>query len=168
VHSHELAHLAAAGGYARSGASYTYKRGPDGRDYAVGGEVQIDTSSARTPEATVAKMQVVRQAALAPADPSSQDQLVAAQASVQIAKAAQELAQLANGQSQTTAKPADQNGSKVIGNPNTTPGEIYSQAAAAVSGRPEPSPPSPHNRISGYGAGISNQQAQSQGLNIIA
>ncbi|HFQ80070.1 MAG TPA: hypothetical protein ENK33_01705, partial [Desulfobacterales bacterium] len=48
VHNHELAHLAAAGGYARSGASYQYQTGPDGRKYAVGGEVQIDTSPGRT------------------------------------------------------------------------------------------------------------------------
>ncbi len=94
VHDHELAHLAAAGGYAGSGASYQYQTGPDGRKYAVGGEVQIDTSSGRTPRDTIAKMETVRRAALAPASPSGQDQLVAAQATVRIAKAAQELVQI--------------------------------------------------------------------------
>lgn len=95
VRDHELAHLAAAGGYARSGASYQYQTGPDGRKYAVGGEVQIDTSSGRTPQDTISKMETVRRAALAPASPSGQDQMVAAQATVRIAKAAQELVQIA-------------------------------------------------------------------------
>ncbi|HFQ81681.1 MAG TPA: hypothetical protein ENK33_09965 [Desulfobacterales bacterium] len=95
VHNHELAHLAAAGGYARSGASYQYKTGPDGRKYAVGGEVQIDTSPGRTPEETISKMETVRRAALAPASPSGQDQMVAAQATVRIAKAAQEIVRIA-------------------------------------------------------------------------
>ncbi len=48
--------------------------------YAVGGEVKIDTSPERTPEATVSKMQQVRRAALAPADPSGTDRAVAAEA----------------------------------------------------------------------------------------
>ncbi len=95
VHNHELAHLAAAGGYATSGASYQYQTGPDGRKYAVGGEVQIDTSPGRTPEETISKMETVRRAALAPASPSGQDQMVAAQATVRIASAAQEIVQIA-------------------------------------------------------------------------
>ncbi len=95
VHNHELAHLAAAGGYARSGASYHYQTGPDGRKYAVGGEVQIDTSPGKSPQETISKMETVRRAALAPADPSGQDQLVAAQATVRIAKAAQEIVRIA-------------------------------------------------------------------------
>ncbi len=95
VHNHELAHLAAAGGYARSGASYHYQTGPDGRKYAVGGEVQIDTSQGKTPEETISKMETVRRAALAPASPSGQDQLVAAQSTVRIAKAAQEIVRIA-------------------------------------------------------------------------
>ncbi|MFW8602062.1 putative metalloprotease CJM1_0395 family protein [Desulfobacterota bacterium M19] len=95
VHDHELAHLAAAGGYAVSGASYQYQTGPDGRKYAVGGEVQIDTSPGRTPEETISKMETVRRAALAPASPSGQDQLVAAQATVRIASASRKIVQLA-------------------------------------------------------------------------
>ncbi len=95
VHNHELAHLAAAGGYAVSGASYQYQTGPDGRKYAVGGEVQIDTSPGKTPQETISKMETVRRAALAPASPSGQDQMVAAQATVRIAKAAQEIVQIA-------------------------------------------------------------------------
>jgi len=80
VRQHEQAHLAAAGGLARSGASYTYQRGPDGVNYAVGGEVQIDTSPGRTPEETIARARAISAAALAPADPSGADRAVAAQA----------------------------------------------------------------------------------------
>jgi hypothetical protein len=77
VKAHEQAHLAAAGGLAKGGPSYTYQVGPDGKQYAIGGEVQIDTSPGSTPEETIAKMQQVRRAALAPAQPSGQDISVA-------------------------------------------------------------------------------------------
>lgn len=80
VRQHEQAHLAAAGSLATSGASYTYERGPNGVNYAVGGEVNIDTSPGRTPEETLEKARQVQAAALAPAEPSSQDRGVAARA----------------------------------------------------------------------------------------
>ncbi len=81
VRRHEQAHLAAAGPYAQGGPQYEYTRGPDNRLYATGGEVSIDVSPARTPEATLAKAQQVRRAALAAPDPSAQDRAVAAAAS---------------------------------------------------------------------------------------
>ena len=81
VKSHEAAHMAAGGGVVQGGASYEYQSGPDGKMYAVGGEVQIDTSPAGSPEATIRKMQQIRRAALAPAQPSGTDRAVAAQAS---------------------------------------------------------------------------------------
>ncbi len=81
VRQHEQAHLSAAGGLARGGASFSYVTGPDGKQYAVGGEVQIDTSGVPDdPSATITKAQNIRRAALAPAKPSSQDQRVAARA----------------------------------------------------------------------------------------
>lgn len=80
VRRHEQAHLAAAGNLAVSGASFTYERGPDGVNYAVGGEVSISTAPGRTPEETLQRAEIIRQAALAPADPSGQDRAVAAQA----------------------------------------------------------------------------------------
>ncbi|WP_301026956.1 putative metalloprotease CJM1_0395 family protein [Zhongshania sp.] len=91
VHSHELAHSAAGGRYAGS-PSYEFKRGPDGNTYAVNGEVSIDIARAASPQATIDKMQVVKQAALAPAKPSSQDRQVAAEASRIEAEARRELA----------------------------------------------------------------------------
>lgn len=93
VRAHEQAHLAAAGGHATGGASYTLQKGPDGRSYAVGGEVGIDMSKESDPSATIAKMQTVQRAALAPANPSSTDRQVAAQAAVKEAQARQELLQ---------------------------------------------------------------------------
>lgn len=81
VRAHEQAHIAAGGSYVRSGARFEYEKGPDGNNYAVGGEVSIDTSKVSgDPEGTVRKMQVIRSAALAPASPSAQDRRVAAQA----------------------------------------------------------------------------------------
>ncbi len=92
VRRHEQAHLAAAGSYARSGAKYEYDTGPDGHRYAVGGEVDIDTSEvADDPKATINKMQIVQKAAMAPKDPSAQDHRVAAQARQVEMKARQEL-----------------------------------------------------------------------------
>ena len=81
VRAHEAAHIAAGGGVVTGGATYTYQKGPDGRNYAVGGEVGIDPSPvAGNPRATIAKMEVVKAAALAPAQPSSTDLSVASAA----------------------------------------------------------------------------------------
>ena len=91
VKAHEQAHAAVGGAYA-SAPKYTYTRGPDGKKYAVGGEVQIDTSPERTPDATIRKMDIVIRAALAPAEPSSQDRAVARQAQQQRLEAQRELA----------------------------------------------------------------------------
>lgn len=93
VRQHEQAHLAAAGSLARSGATYVYQRGPDGVSYAVGGEVQIDTSPGRTPEETIARARAIGAAALAPADPSGADLAVAAQAQQMAQQALAEQAQ---------------------------------------------------------------------------
>ncbi len=81
VRAHEEAHLLAAGPYARSGPRFETVRGPDGREYAVAGEVEIDTSPVPgDPEKTLEKARVVKRAALAPTHPSAQDLKVAAQA----------------------------------------------------------------------------------------
>jgi len=92
VRAHEQAHLAAAGPYARSGARYEYQEGPDRRRYAVGGEVSIDASPVPgDARATIRKAQIVRRAALAPAEPSPQDRRVAAEASAMENRARQEV-----------------------------------------------------------------------------
>jgi len=80
VRAHEMAHIAAAAGIRVSGPVYTYQRGPDGRSYAVAGEVQIDVSPGNTPEETIERARAIQAAALAPANPSSADLAAAAAA----------------------------------------------------------------------------------------
>lgn len=92
VKAHEQAHARVGGAYAGA-PSYTFQQGPDGKRYAVGGEVQIDTAPERTPEATIRKMRVVISAALAPAEPSGQDLRVAQQARSQLSEAQAQLRQ---------------------------------------------------------------------------
>lgn len=93
VRAHEQAHAAAGGSHAGS-PSYEFETGPDGRRYAVGGEVSIDTSEvAGDPKASIAKMQQVVRAATAPADPSGQDRKVAAKARAKMAKLQAEMTQ---------------------------------------------------------------------------
>lgn len=92
VKNHEQAHIAAGGSYVLGGATYDYQTGPDGKQYAVGGSVNIDTSPVDgNPEATIAKAQVVIKAALAPAEPSGQDQKVASAARQMMSEARKEL-----------------------------------------------------------------------------
>lgn len=91
VKSHEYAHASVGGPY--TGApSFSYEVGPDGKKYAVEGEVSVDLSPVDgNPRATIAKMQKVYAAALAPANPSVQDTRVAASASRIIAQAQSQL-----------------------------------------------------------------------------
>lgn len=92
VRRHEMAHVAAGGRYITSGANFSYERGPNGVNYAVGGEVSIDTSPIPgDPQATIQKMKQVKNAALAPANPSAQDLKVASNATSAVAKALSEL-----------------------------------------------------------------------------
>lgn len=91
VRAHEQAHASVGGQYAGT-PQYEFKRGPDGQNYAVSGEVAIDIAKVSgDPHATIDKMEQVRAAALAPAQPSSQDRKIAAEASAIIAEARAEL-----------------------------------------------------------------------------
>lgn len=90
VRAHEQAHDTVGGRY--TGApQLEYETGPDGKRYAVEGEVSVDLSIPDSPEETVAKMRKVYQAALAPANPSAQDLRVANKASQAIADAQSEI-----------------------------------------------------------------------------
>ena len=103
VRAHEAAHTAAAGSLAKGGPSFTFQRGSDGRLYAVGGEVNIDTSGASgDPETTIQKARQIRAAANAPANPSAQDRAVAAQATRMEAQARRELQQERTEETQET------------------------------------------------------------------
>jgi hypothetical protein len=105
VKAHEQAHLSAAGTLALGGASFTYTNGPNGVRYATGGEVSIDTSVVNEdPAATIRKADAIRRAALAPATPSSQDQLVANNATAMSETARTELIQLAQEEKENAIK----------------------------------------------------------------
>jgi len=92
VKAHEAAH-ASTGGQLASSPSYSFDLGPDGQQYAVAGEVQIDLSPVPgDPQATIIKMQQVRAAALSPSEPSAADRQVAAEAARRITEAQAELA----------------------------------------------------------------------------
>jgi hypothetical protein len=89
---HEQAH-ARVGGFHAGSPSFSYQTGPDGRRYAIAGEVPIDTAPVRDdPQATIAKMEIVKAAALAPASPSMPDRRIAVQADTTRLAAIAELA----------------------------------------------------------------------------
>ncbi|MCO4757451.1 MAG: hypothetical protein KC477_05480 [Oceanospirillaceae bacterium] len=103
VRQHEQAH-ASVGGQHTGAPSLEYTRGPDGRMYATGGEVSVDTSAvANDPQATVEKMRTVIAAALAPAEPSTQDRQVAAKAQALLTEALASLSLEENAQEQDEA-----------------------------------------------------------------
>ena len=91
VRAHEAAHQAAGGGMTGA-ATYTYQQGPDGKMYAIGGEVSISMKSGSTPEETIANARQIASAAMAAGDPSPQDFAVASSARVMEIKAQQQLA----------------------------------------------------------------------------
>lgn len=92
VRVHENAHKSAGGQYAAA-PTYTYETGPDGKRYITDGEVSIDIGEEKDPQATIEKMQIVKRAAMAPAEPSGQDRKVYQEANQKEAAARQELAE---------------------------------------------------------------------------
>lgn len=151
VRRHEQAHLSAGAGVVAGGASYETSTGPDGRQYAVGGEVQIDTSEGANPEASIAKARKIRSAALAPAEPSGQDRLVAAKASQLEREALQEKREQeaalqqgaldgaeASGSAQSAGRRADSLRDRERSFMNKAAG-AYARASGAL-------PPTPHGR----------------------
>ncbi len=133
VRQHEQAHVAAAGPYFRGGPNYSFQTGPDGKKYAVGGSVQIDTSPVPgDPEATIAKAQQVRRAALAPVEPSNTDRQVAAAASRMEAEARAELAEKKSGPNGGSDEPeSTQAGSGPVNGDEQ--GDPRSEAGARIS-----------------------------------
>lgn len=93
VKAHEQAHIAAAVGLTASAPSYDYQTGPDGKKYAVGGEVNISFMSGNNPEEDIRNAETMRNAALAPSEPSGQDRSVAKSAEKIIQEAKEKLAE---------------------------------------------------------------------------
>ena len=131
VRAHEQAHARVGGAYAGA-PSYTFQQGPDGKRYAIGGEVQTDTATERTPEATIRKMQVVIRAATAPAEPSSQDLKVAQQARAQLSEAQAQLRQ-----QKTEELTGGEEGSEPSGGPSDSLNSTESITAPNGSARSE-------------------------------
>ena len=141
VRAHEAAHISASGGLVRGGASFSYVQGPDGKRYAVSGEVSIDTSPVHgDPHATLLKAQRIQSAALAPAQPSNADRAVAASAAQMAAMARAELLaeRLSPEESETektdqldTDSIEDMNGSQTIDNRTSAElGQLIKQATS--------------------------------------
>ncbi len=139
VRAHERAHATAGGSIAGS-PSFTFTSGPDGRQYAVGGEVSIDVSPVSgNPQATIRKMEQVKRAALAPSNPSGQDRRVASQAEGQIIAARQEIAAEKR---EEQAKQAEKRNEREAGetdaigqtDPLFNPQERFQQPVGTVSG----------------------------------
>ncbi len=87
VRQHEQAHIAASGRIPVSGPTYRMERGPDGRMYVTEGEVNFRLPPAQSPDEKLELAQQQRRMALAPANPSSTDLRVAAQAAQKISAA---------------------------------------------------------------------------------
>lgn len=105
VKAHEQAHIAAAGGLTTSSPSYSYQAGPDGQKYAIGGEVSISAPQTNNPEENIRNAEALKRAAMAPADPSSQDRSVAANADKIIAANREKLAEEQQKNNKSEQKP---------------------------------------------------------------
>lgn len=131
VRAHERAHKTAAGELARGAISYTYQIGPDGRRYAIGGEVRIDASPGNTPEESLERARKIRAAASAPSSPSAQDHSAAADAAQLEAEARSQLREneRENGESRSSLDGPVQgiSGPPELGGP-----------AESISGPPQP------------------------------
>ncbi len=133
VRAHEAAHKAAGGAHA-GGVSFSYQQGPDGRRYAVGGEVPIDISTVSgDPQATARKMQQIRRAALAPADPSGPDRAIAAAATKALLEAQ---AQIASQRAAEISGESEPDSTLQVGHPAEDNTSDRSDAeAATIAGR---------------------------------
>lgn len=126
VRNHERAHAAVGGQYA-SAPKYQFERGPDGINYAVSGEVSIQAGGVSgDPAATIEKAQIIRRAALAPAEPSSQDRKVAAEAAQMESRARVELANVLREEREAKLEVQEQN--KIDDSPRPTSDNLASRS----------------------------------------
>jgi len=80
VKSHEQVH--ASIGQTTTPISYNYQQGPDGKMYAVGGSVRLDTSMPDDPKAAAFKLDMLQRAASGPSGMSGSDANIASQANL--------------------------------------------------------------------------------------
>lgn len=110
VRTHEQAHMSAAAGISVSAPSYDYQMGPDGKKYAVGGEVSVSFEQGNDPEENIRKAEIMKSAALAPAQPSGQDRAAAQDADKIIAEQEKKLADQKKEDTAETDKSQNQTG----------------------------------------------------------
>ncbi|HRX16383.1 MAG TPA: putative metalloprotease CJM1_0395 family protein [Spirochaetota bacterium] len=80
VRQHESSHANSPGVIQYGAPRFKYQLGPDGRPYAVGGEVTLGTMPSDNPQTARINADALRKAALANGDPSPQDLAAASSA----------------------------------------------------------------------------------------
>ncbi|MCL1890185.1 MAG: hypothetical protein FWF99_06790 [Desulfovibrionaceae bacterium] len=116
VRGHESAHILAAGGQATGPARYDYQTGPDGRQYAIGGSVDISiVSSPASDEEAAIQAETARRAATANGEMSLADMRVATRAAELSARARNRALEAYAGQAAAFGQPAFQAGSEEMG-----------------------------------------------------
>lgn len=84
VRRQQRIHATMAGSTAPTGAEYEFSVGPDGRRYAVSGDVRIQLSSGDNPEESIRLAKEAYRAATVPRTPDARDRSIAAEAARQI------------------------------------------------------------------------------------
>lgn len=153
VRTHEQAHKA-VGGSLTGSISYSTEKGPDGKDYAIGGHVPIDVSPGKDPEETIQKAARIQAAALAPADPSPADKSVASKAAQMASEARVAAADQARAEAQAAEAQAAEE--------SEAPEEVQEAAPAGVSNAaPRPGGERAANRAPSAAQVSAQQAAQS-------
>jgi len=80
IRTHEQVH--ASIGHTTAPISYSYQQGPDGKMYAVGGSVRLETSMPDDPKAAAFKLDMLQKAASAPSNTSGADNAIASQSNL--------------------------------------------------------------------------------------
>ena len=80
IRTHEQVH--ASIGHTTAPISYSYQQGPDGKMYAVGGSVRLETSMPDDPKAAAFKLDILQKAASAPSNTSGADNAIASQSNL--------------------------------------------------------------------------------------
>ncbi len=80
IRTHEQVH--ASIGHTTAPISYSYQQGPDGKMYAIGGSVRMDTSIPDDPKAAAFKLDILKKAASGPTDTSGADNTIASQSNL--------------------------------------------------------------------------------------
>ena len=80
IRAHEQTH--ASIGHTTSPISYNYQSGPDGKMYAVGGSVRMDTSMPDDPKAAAFKLDMLQKAASGTSHLSGADNIIANQSNL--------------------------------------------------------------------------------------